>query len=195
MIDLHTDRPEAPVVARRYHLHDGFYLRSSVGLITAHTYVTSNQVTHPSYSAGGGGLALDLMIGGSPSVGLALGGALSLQSFGQGSGSASAGLGLLGAFVDGFPMANRGLHLGGMLGFAGSRTNRSSNVDELRARGFGMSAWIGHGWWVADEWSMGGMLRFSGALTADSSHDKGPTPYKLESSTYELALLFTVLYH
>jgi hypothetical protein len=187
--------PPSPVVPRSYHLHDGFYLRSSVGLMTGRTFVRSDEVTHPSYTVKGGGLALDLMIGGTPSVGLAVGGALALQSFGQGSGSSSAGLGLLGAFVDGFPMANRGLHLGGMLGLGASRTARPGGVDELRGRGLGMSAWLGHDWWVADEWSMGGLLRFSAARTDDGSHDHGATPYSLESSSYLLALMFSVLYH
>jgi hypothetical protein len=183
-----------PAEPRHAHVHDGFYLRSSVGLVTARTYVTSDQLAHPSYSVAGGGLALDLMLGGSPSTGLALGGALSLQSFGHGGGSTS-GLALLGVFVDGFPMPNRGLHLGGMLGFSGARTSRPSDADELRGRGFGMSAWAGGDFWIADEWSMGGLLRLSGALTNDGSNDDGPAPYRLESSSYALALLFSVLYH
>lgn len=184
--------PPEPLHAHR---HDGFYLRTSVGLLTAHTFVTSNSLAHPSYTVSGGGIALDAMVGGSPSVGLALGGALSLHSFGQGSGSSSAGLALLGAFVDGFPMPNQGLHLGGMLGFAGSRTSRPGGIDELSGRGLGMSAWIGDDFWVADEWSLGGLIRLSGAITRDGSEDKGPNAYRLESSSYALAFLVTVLYH
>jgi hypothetical protein len=193
IIDVRVAEPPAPE-PRHARVHDGFYLRSSVGLVTARTYVTSDQLAHPSYTVAGGGLALDLMVGGSPSTGLALGGALSLQSFGHGGGSTS-GLALLGVFVDGFPMPNRGLHLGGMLGLAGTRTSRPSDVDELRGRGFGMSAWAGGDFWIADEWSMGGLLRLSGALTSDGSKDEGPAPYALESSSYALALLFSVLYH
>jgi hypothetical protein len=92
-------------------------------------------------------------------------------------------------------MPNRGLHLGGMLGLAAARTGRPGGVDELDARGFGMSVWGGGDFWVADEWSLGGLLRLSGALTRDGSHDDGPAPYELESSSYELAFLFSVLYH
>jgi hypothetical protein len=193
LIDVHVDEPPPPE-PRRVRVHDGFYLRSSVGLVTARTYVTSDQLAHPSYTVAGGGLALDLMVGGTPSTGLALGGALSLQSFGHGGGSTS-GLGLLGVFVDGFPMPNRGLHVGGMLGLGASRTRRPGGVDELRGGGLGMAAWAGGDFWVADEWSMGGLLRLSGALTRDGSNGAGPAAFDLESSSYALAFLFSVLYH
>lgn len=193
VIDLSVP-PPAPPEQRRYHMHDGFYLRIDAGFNFARTNVSSDTPGHPSYSVGGAGFALDALVGGSPSPGFALGGAISIQGFGYGN-DGSAGLGLLGVFVDGFPMPNDGLHLGGSLGLAGSRTSRPAGVDELKGGGFGGSAWLGYDWWVADEWSMGSMVRVSGAATGDRSHDNGPEPYKLSSGTYEVAILFSVLYH
>jgi len=175
------------------HRHDGFYFRGDLGLLVARTFVKSDQVTHPSYSVGDGGLGLDLLFGGTPSPGMAVGGGLSLASI-QG-GDSTAGFGMLGAFVDGFPEVNGGFHLGGYLGLAGSRTTRPGKTDELRGRGLGLAVWIGEDWWVADEWSMGGLLRFTGAFDHDGSHDHGADAYALDSSTYGVAFLFTVLYH
>jgi hypothetical protein len=192
-MNLSVPEPTPPV-QRSYHMHDGFYFRADVGFLFARTNVSSNAVDHPSYSVGGAGFALDALVGGSPSVGFAVGGALSIQGFGFGN-EGSAGVGMLGAFVDGFPMANDGLHLGGSLGYAASRTTRPNGADELHGRGFGGSAWFGYDWWVADEWSMGTMVRFSGDAVSDRSHDEGPDAYKLSSGTYAVAFLFSVLYH
>lgn len=192
LIDVSKPEPPPPEPLH-LHRHDGFYFRGDVGLLVARTFVRSEQPSHPSYSVGDGGLGLDLAFGGTPSPGMALGGELSLASI-QGGGS-TAGLGMLGVFVDGFPEVNGGFHLGGFVGFAGSRTTTPGKVSELRGRGLGLAAWIGQNWWVADEWSMGGLLRFTGAFDHDGSHDHGPGAYTLDSSSFGVAFLFNVLYH
>jgi hypothetical protein len=186
--------PPAPPVARQYRQHDGFYLRSSVGVVVAGSNVSTDGSGHPNYDVTGGGLELDLMIGGTPSPGLATGGAISLQGFGHGGEAGTASLGMLGVFVDGFPLSHGGVHLGGMIGLAGGSTSRKDNVDEFEGGGLGLSAWVGHGFWIGSEWSMGGMLRFNGALMRDDS-DNGPDDVVFQNSTYSLGLLFSVLYH
>ncbi len=192
LIDLSKPEPPPPEPLH-LHRHDGFYFRGDVGLLVARTFVKSDQASRPNYSVGDGGLGLDLAFGGTPSPGMALGGELSLASI-QG-GNSTAGLGMIGAFVDGFPQVNGGFHLGGFLGLAGSRTTTPGKLDELRGRGLGLAVWLGQNWWVADEWSMGGLLRFTGAFDHDGSHDHGPGAYTLDSSTYGVAFLFNVLYH
>lgn len=192
LINLSKPEPPPPEPLRM-HRHDGFYFRGDVGVLVARTFVKSDQVSRLDYSVGDGGLGLNLAFGGTPSPGMAIGGELSLASI-QG-GHSTAGLGMIGAFVDGFPEVSGGFHLGGFLGLAGSRTTTPGNVNELRGRGLGLAAWVGENWWVADDWSMGGTLRFTGAFTHDGSHDHGPEPYALDSSTYGLALLFSVLCH
>jgi hypothetical protein len=194
-IDLSMPPPPAPV-ARQYRQHDGFYLRTSVGVVVAGSNVSTDRSGHPNYDVTGGGLELDLMIGGTPSPGLATGGAISLQGFGHGGESGTAGLGMLGVFVDGFPLANGGVHLGGMIGVAGGSTSRKDNLDDFDGGGLGLSAWLGHGFWIGSEWSMGGMLRFNGALLRDDSDDGDDADdVALQNSTYSLGLLFSVLYH
>jgi len=194
VIDIQVAEPE-PAVQRKLRMHDGFYLRLSAGALWGGTFVASDSPSHPNYTVDGFGFSFDAMAGGTVSGSLAIGGALSGQGFGQGGGgSGTAGLLTLGAFVDGFPMPNDGLHLGGMLGLSGSSTSKHSGTNAFKGVGPGMAAWFGYDGWVADEWSMGGMLKLSGALAWGSSDDAGHD-VALSASTYEITLLFSVLYH
>jgi hypothetical protein len=137
---------------------------------------------------------MDLMIGGTPSGGLATGGALSLSGFGHASGSGGDCV-LVGGFVDGFPSAAHGLHFGGQLGLALTRTSRKDNVDELRGMGLGMGVWLGHGFWVGDDWTLGGLVRFSGALTQGTNDSVPGDTVDLGGTTHSIALMFSVVYH
>src|SRR6185503_2923325 len=179
-IDVSVPEPP-PSVVRKMHNHDGFYLRTSLGLGTSSAFVATESTSHPNYTVNGGGLALDLFVGGTPSPGLALGGGLMLSGMTDGEvhqdnggasvGSGRGGLVMLGPFIDGFPMPNRGLHLGGLLGLAGGSTNRQDKKDEFSGGGLGMAVWIGHGFWVGKEWSLGGVLKLDSAFMRD---DSGP---------------------
>jgi hypothetical protein len=184
----------APAPERTVHRHDGFYTRLNLGILSGRTYVSTDRSTHADYSVGGGGLGLDLMVGGTPSGGLATGGALSLSGFGHASGSGGDYL-LVGGFVDGFPSAARGLHFGGELGLALTQTSRKDDVDELRGAGLGMAVWLGHGFWVGDDWSLGGLLRFSGALTRGTNDSVPGDSVDLGGTTHSVALMFSVVYH
>jgi hypothetical protein len=175
-------------------MHDGFYLRLSAGALYGGTFVASDSPSQPNYTVDGFGFSFDAMAGGTVSGSLAVGGAFSGQGFGQGGHMGTATLFTLGAFVDGFPMPNDGLHLGGMLGLAGSGTSKHSGADGFKGLGPGMAAWFGYDGWVGDDWSMGGMLKLSGAL-AWGSADVGGHDVGMSASTYELTLLFSVLYH
>ena len=197
-IDVSVPAP-APSVTRKVHNHDGFYLRSSVGIGTRSAFIATDSTSHPNYAVNGGGISLDLLIGGTPSPGLALGGGLMLSSVTDGEvradgagnvGSGTGGLLLIGPFVDGFPMPNRGLHLGGLVGLAGGGAQRQDKQDEFDGGGLGMAVWIGHGFWVGKEWSLGGDLKLDAAFLRDDSGD-----VVLADTWYGFSLLFTVLYH
>jgi hypothetical protein len=183
----------APEPGRTVHRHDGFYARLNLGVLSGRTHVSTDTSTVADYSVGGAGLGADLLIGGTPSTGLATGGALSFASFGHASGSTGDYV-LLGGFVDGFPSASRGLHFGGELGLALANTRRKDAVD-LRGVGLGMAVWLGHGFWVADDWTLGGLVRFSGAMTQGDSGDPLDGHVDLAGATYAIALMFSVAYH
>ncbi|HEY3498773.1 MAG TPA: hypothetical protein VGK73_28980 [Polyangiaceae bacterium] len=189
LIDVSVPDP-GPAPARTYHVHDGFYFRANVGALYGATEVSSDRSTHRDYEANGFGIAVDLMAGGSPSPGVTLGGGLSFSGYG---GDGSSGLGIAGVFVDGFPDASGGWHLGGLLGVGYLTAN--DDADKFQGAGFGLSAWVGHGFWIADDWSFGPLLRFNGVIARDASEEDAPDPFVLSGAAFEGALMFSVLYH
>lgn len=196
----------APIERRGYHVHDGFYLRLAAGLGGAKTNVSTDSNAESNYGIGSVGLSSDLWIGGTPWSGIAIGGLLGLQlmsddemridgaSTGDGM---SASLASLGVFIDAFPDPRRGLHFGGALYLAGIATKADSssleeelNVHDYNGGGLGLSAWVGYMGWVGPEWSLGGMLKLSGAGTRQDKDD-----VVREAQAYALSLSFTALYH
>jgi hypothetical protein len=165
----------------------------SAGVVSGRTFVSSDSAVLPDHSVGGGGIALDALFGLSPSAGFATGGAFGYRGFGYRSGE-SANLFLLGAFADGFPIPSRGFHFGGALALALATTSERNGYAKLTGYGPGMSAWIGHGVWVADDWTLGALLRFDGAFTYGQNDDPVER-VDLSGSTYSLGFLVSALYH
>jgi hypothetical protein len=178
-------------------MHEGFYFRVSIGVGALNQSVSTDSRVFRDYSTSGGGLAYDIMLGGSPATGLAIGGAL----IGLGAtnadvevddvkvGELDSSHAILGVFIDGFPQPNGGLHLGGAVGFAGDAFQQDGE-DTKSLGGFGGAAWVGYGFWVGPDWSLGGMLRFTGTLTR--KEEDGLTE---QASSLGTSLLFTALYH
>jgi hypothetical protein len=197
-IDLTVPEP-TPSIVRKVHNHDGFYLRASVGAAFSTAFVATDAESNPNYTANGFGLSLDFLVGGTPSPSLSLGGAVMLRTVSDPevhldgdapAGSGSGGLLMVGPFIDGFPMSNGGLHFGGLLGLAGATTKRQGSDDDFSGRGLGVAAWVGQGFWVGDEASLGFVLKFDAAFLRDNSG-----PVALADTMYGVSLLFTVLYH
>lgn len=194
-IDLRVEE-QAPPVQRSYHVHDGFYLRVNLGVgALGNDY----DLGPGSAESHGGSLALDVLVGGTPSKGLALGGALlneagvshSVEVRGRSLGDANVRFSLLGPFVDGFFDPKGGFHLGAAVGFAALAVEDLSGEDETDTlTGFGGAAWAGYDAWVADEWAIGGLVRAGGAITKKSD-DAGD----ITASTFSLGLMLTVLHH
>jgi hypothetical protein len=198
-IDLTVPEP-TPSIVRKMHNHDGFYLRANVGFVWSGADIATDAgASHPDYTLNGGGISLDLLVGGTPSPSLTVGGAVTLKSISDPevrlqndseAGSGSGGLLMVGPFVDGFPMSNGGLHFGGLVGFATGTGRREQSDDDFDGAGIGAAAWVGQGFWVGKEVSLGFVLKLDAAFMRD---DSGPVA--LTETVYGGALSFSVLYH
>jgi hypothetical protein len=178
-IDLSTEAPEEPV-QRTYHFHEGFYLRASVGFGYYYGNFSDGNSPNLDFNEHGGSMSLDLLLGGSPSPGLSLGGGLLVDPLfgaeysrdGNSLGSHAGVSMLLGPFIDAFPEPTKGWHLGGLIGLAGQgfhNVNVTSTTDaRARALGIGGAAWFGYDFWVASEWAAGPQFRAMGAYTSNT---------------------------
>ena len=184
-IDLST-AANGPAVPRTYHVHEGFYLRTSVGFGFYKSSFNDNKRGNTEYSDDGGSMSLDLLIGGSPSPGVSIGGGLLLDpQFGKQGGVS----GLIGPFIDGFPDVNRGWHLGGEVGL-GVQSFRNVNANERqRANGIGGAFWVGYDFWVAGEWAIGPEVRVLGMRTNDGKSDEDVSAFA-RSMTFGISSVF-----
>jgi hypothetical protein len=183
-------------------LHDGFYLRMSIGAGYINSEWETEQAGVDNLTISGGGIALDLLLGGSPTPGLVIGGGFLANSVAnpeveseRGSSTeldGALGAAQLGIFIDGFVDPTGGFHIGGMLGIASYVvTPKDEDRDrKIEQGGGGGAIWVGYDAWVADQWSIGGLLRLTGQAT---SQRRGS--YKEQASAGTLSILFTALYH
>jgi hypothetical protein len=206
--------PMPPPMPRTRHLHDGFYLRLSVGggaLATETDFSADGGM-----SVRGGGIALDLTLGGTPTPGLVIGGGFLLQEAfdprlefhagdfqisgrARGRGSSMEFL-VLGPMIDAFPNPNGGFHLGALIGPASVGL---PDQNDNASAGFGLSAWVGYMWWVSSEWSLGGLLRVTGARTertvglvgTDSQGGLALVEEDIVDTTRAYALMFSAAFH
>lgn len=184
-MDLST-AANGPAVPRTYHVHEGFYLRTSVGFGFYKSSFTDNKRGDLEYSDDGGSLSLDLLIGGSPAPGVALGGGLLLDpQFGK-EGGVSA---LIGPFIDGFPDVNKGWHLGGAIGLGVQSFQNPGANERQRANGIGGALWVGYDFWVAGEWAIGPQVRVLGMRTNDGKSGEDVSAFA-RSMTFGISSAF-----
>lgn len=164
-----------------------------------------------SLGARGGGVAIELALGGTIAEGLVIGGGIYSSSVSkvhwkgnslrdsQGSDTATGtqgSLGLLGVFIDYYPNPKDGFHLQGALGIGAltfERDNKNGVPDETWA-GSGGGAMLGVGYevWVASQWSLGGVARLllmSGSLRGEDSDRT------FDAKGYAPALMFVATHH
>lgn len=198
-IDLQVGEEPPPPVARSYHVHDGFYLRGAMGVGWFGTKFDDDSARGVDADASAGSFALDLMIGGSPSRGLAIGGALLMEAAptasyeldGREIGDGTIVTGLLGAFIDGFPDPKGGFHVGGALGFSSLAADElGADGGTLETAGFGGAVFAGYDFWVGDEWSIGPLVRFMATVNRDRGDETDVT-----AVSRSFTLSFTALYH
>jgi hypothetical protein len=188
--------PHGP--GRGVHLHDGFYLRLSIGGGYMHDGISydSPEYAGPPSSATirGGAMQFAVLLGGTPAPGLVIGGGLIATNapdatfkFGSLSSSSDTTVTFswFGAFVDWYVNPREGFHLQGLMGFAALS---STNDDPS---GIGVGVGIGQEWWVADQWSLGILGRLMYAHMTRSEDDSTTNRH----SVIAPALLFTATYH
>lgn len=182
------------------HLHDGFYLRLSIGPGYG-AFRGEIGAEDSEFKSSGFALSGNVMIGGTPAPGLVVGGAIEEQTLprpkyearGFVEGRSASLLGLVYGFVDYFPNPHRGLHLGGGAGLASYAYEESSGhtVNVPILVGFGAVAWVGYDAWVGKQWSLGVETRALGAYVANDG-ENGPAR---SINALGGALLVTALYH
>jgi hypothetical protein len=187
--------------------HDGFYLRLSMGggSVAAQGDRYDRYENRSDYEFEGDAFSADIMVGGTPAPGIAIGGAYLVNSavakndFGdEGSRSDAAfAYGMVGPFIDIFPNPKSGFHVGGALGPAVSVSYDDDENQQSVAAGFGGAAWIGYDFWIADQWSLGAMLRVQGARveTPRSREMEKDSPHHDRLGIGSGSLLLTALYH
>jgi hypothetical protein len=190
--------PEAPPpVPRTYRVHDGFYVRLNGGIGSVWAKFANGSAAGD-VELDGSDMALDLMVGGSPSPGVALGGGLfgnlllaaEAERDGLDLSDRDVGILVIGPFIDGFPNPKKGWHLGGTLGLALANMNDTGPLDDkVRTTGFGGAAWGEYDAWVGDDWSVGGLVRLGVTRTVDR-HDGD----RITATSRSITLMFTALY-
>jgi hypothetical protein len=160
--------------------HDGFQFRGALG----GGYLSDSEkldvpagltlLGGPTATIHGGAIATEVYFGGTPAAGLVVGGFLSeMRAFGPSvsfpggqtvtaSGDRSLNLLTLGPYVDFYPDPTSGFHILGTLGLAViDASNGDSTNSSAASSGFGIGGGLGYDWWVADEWSLGVLGRFT----------------------------------
>lgn len=178
---------------RSYHYHDGFYLRVGLNYGPGWGGLSLGEDDQTQVDYFGGLLDFNLLIGGTPSPGFAVGGGLVLGSFlqpnmdsdGDEVATSNVGYLLVGPFVDGHFAPNGGWHAGALAGLAG--LGESPHAE--RSLGLGGSVWLGYDAWVGSDWALGGNLRFAAAATS------GSEPLDFSASALAISLGFSALYH
>jgi hypothetical protein len=178
--------PAAPEGA---HEHDGVYLRMALGAgYLGAKFGSDYSVDYGGKvdgTLGGGSGALELALGGTVAKGLVLGGGVyldgrsktrthGLQINGQDAAVDSVSLGIVGLFGDYYFDPTSGWHVQGTLGAAwidvgkarsGEVVNRENSLS-----GVGLCLGGGYEWWIANQWSMGVLLRGIVVAAANNAH-------------------------
>lgn len=171
--------PPAPAPADPgIHEHDGFYFRGGIG---AGYGSLDGDIAGISAKIKGGGAALELLFGGTPTPGLVIGGGFIFMSLNkptvelggvESDAANDLSYGILGVFVDVYPDPSGGFHVGGMLGVANaSVSNENGNTNTASVSGTGAFVQLGYDFWIGEQWSFGPNARLLWSSLENSDDD------------------------
>ncbi len=187
--------------------HDGFMLQLELGpgyLSVPGNWDIMGQSMDVTIS--GAGMIGGLLIGGTPTDGLVVGGASlshvvtspKIKANGkEADQDDSLHFDILGPFVQFYPDPNAGLNFRLVLGYVlAVFPNSTDDGGKDLATGFGLSASVGHDWWVGEEWSLGVAGRFTYA-NANVKNVKWDNDVGIEKTykAYVPGVVFTATYH
>lgn len=153
--------------------HDGLYLRLSLDA----GYLSAGVDSREDFRVRGPAIGIDLMIGGTPARGFVVGGgyvidiassptvATSQEKFRA---NATLSASTLGVFADWFFDPSGGFHAGALAGYSTSRFTVDEINAEAVATGVGGSVFTGYDAWVADQWTIGVLVRATGSALSSS---------------------------
>jgi opacity protein-like surface antigen len=181
------------------HTHDGFYFQGNIGPGYLTTSPAADEGADIDIKYSGFGVGGGLLFGGTPAPGLVIGGgtanvvALSPkitvegEESDLGDGDLTLNLSTLGVFGTYYPDPNAGLNLHLMVAYGVLSVSDSDGDDsDNNPSGVAITAGVGYDFWVAQEWSIGVLGRFTYAAL---SYEDVSFP------TLAPALLATFTYH
>lgn len=185
--------------------HDGFYLRFGIKVGVQAVDINFDDPLYRDLELSGAATGGQVLLGGTPweggAIGVYLGNlVLRTERVQLVSGSAeeftvTVDTGLFGMFVDYFPDPRGNLHFGGTVSLLSHNLRLDSSLppeveDEIpkESAGVGLTAWIGQGLWISDNWSIDGTLQL--IASRGRSNDQN-----LQSDSYAAVGIFSFLYH
>ena len=212
--------PGAPAVAAPptgAYLHDGFQLRMALGVggIGAQRTTQAEDVTGEFESeVEGGGLGIELTFAGTPASGLVIGGMWLIQSIGEATIVPADGgdetqldgfvISLMAAVLDWYPWPDGGFHFGGGLGWLLASGSLPSDapattefgIEKIGGSGWGLTLQVGYDFWIAEQWSMGPLLRFVfGGVHGETRIEPGDRLVEEDDGITALLLSFSASLH
>jgi len=190
------------------HTHDGFYLRLSLG---AGWGQVKSSATDFEATYKGGGWLMDILLGGTISNTVVIGGGfliheisnpdveVNAEALDEVSGNGDAlGIVTLGPFVDFYFGPNSGGHVGSMIGVASIGLEAE---DGETSSGWGWSLFGGYDFWVSDNWGLGVNARYmyaKGKREFDgisSGSDVVFQSFTVNDTAHTFGVMFSALYN
>jgi hypothetical protein len=199
--------PPEPVPSAGVERHDGFYLRAALGIGRLFGKVEPDDGDFEVSASGLAGL-FELALGGTPAPGVVIGGGIFTSSVSETTyesdldgeseevDAQGVTVGLLGPFVDIYPNPEQGFHFQGGVGFGVITADEDDETFppvNYGGVGLGLMAGVGYEAWVADQWSLGGLIRViyaNATLTAEEDEYED-----MSARAFVPGILFTATYH